>query len=164
MHPASRAVRGVSLLVVLLAAATGCGVVRMEPPTPDAHTAKLCRSMMARLPDTLYEQERIRVEPDSELVAAWGSPTIAVRCGGASRGAASRLATAVGQRHRVASRARGCADPVHCGGPRSVRGADPAGDILPCRRSADDAQRTDRPGDSGPTPGRTVSGAPWRPA
>jgi len=81
MHPASRAVRGVSLLVVLLAAATGCGVVRMEPPTPDAHTAKLCRSMMARLPDTLYEQERIRVEPDSKLVAAWGSPTIAVRCG-----------------------------------------------------------------------------------
>ncbi|GAA3988071.1 DUF3515 domain-containing protein [Thermobifida alba] len=81
MRRAARAVLRVPVLAVLLALAAGCGAVRMEPPEPDARTAGLCRTMMARLPDTLYGQDRVPVVPDSDLVAAWGSPTIAVRCG-----------------------------------------------------------------------------------
>ncbi len=81
MRRAARALSCVPVLAVVLALVSGCGAVRMEPPEPDARTAELCRAMMARLPEALYEQERVAVVPDSELVAAWGSPTIAVRCG-----------------------------------------------------------------------------------
>ncbi|MEY9213568.1 DUF3515 domain-containing protein [Thermobifida halotolerans] len=81
MRRAVRAVSRALALAAVLALVGGCGTVRMEPPDPDARTAELCRAVMARLPDSLYGQERVSVEPDSDLVAAWGSPTIAVRCG-----------------------------------------------------------------------------------
>ncbi|TDQ53664.1 DUF3515 domain-containing protein [Actinorugispora endophytica] len=76
--PAGRAAAALAAGLLLL---SGCGAVRMQPPEPDERTAGLCRALVDRLPETLYEQDRVAVQPDSDLVAAWGSPTIALRCG-----------------------------------------------------------------------------------
>lgn len=69
--------------VLLALVLTGCGAqtVRVQPPEPDAATARTCADLVAHLPDTLMGAERARVRPDSELTAAWGDPAIGVRCG-----------------------------------------------------------------------------------
>jgi hypothetical protein len=63
----------------LLAAACGVGAVRVPAPTPDPASARLCAGL--RLPDRLHGQARRSTEPSSALIAAWGSPAIALRCG-----------------------------------------------------------------------------------
>jgi hypothetical protein len=63
----------------LLAAACGVGVVRVPPPTPDAATARFCTGL--HLPGRLHGQKRRSTKPASPLIAAWGSPAIALRCG-----------------------------------------------------------------------------------
>ncbi|WP_017556814.1 DUF3515 domain-containing protein [Nocardiopsis baichengensis] len=66
--------------LVLLAGCTGGGV-DMPVPEPDAETAELCEGLAERLPETLFGQERTQAQADSPLVAAWGDPVIALRCG-----------------------------------------------------------------------------------
>lgn len=71
----------------------------MPPPEPGPQAAKLCRSLHGKLPDHLAGKERRPTEPDSPLVAAWGSPPIALRCGvgrPASLRPTSRLVTVNG--------------------------------------------------------------------
>lgn len=63
----------------LLAAACGVGAVRVPVPTPDPAAARICAGL--RLPDRLHGEDRRSTEPASPLVAAWGSPAIALRCG-----------------------------------------------------------------------------------
>ncbi|GAB3208132.1 DUF3515 domain-containing protein [Marinactinospora thermotolerans] len=65
---------------VLVAGCSG-GVVEVPPPDPDERAAQLCQGLMERLPDSLFGEEQVRVEPASRFVAAWGSPTVALRCG-----------------------------------------------------------------------------------
>ncbi|GLU46620.1 DUF3515 domain-containing protein [Nocardiopsis ansamitocini] len=69
------------VLATVVLALSGCGAVRVPATEPEGPAAAACRTLMPGLPGTLYEQERVEVEPDSEFVAAWGSPTIALRCG-----------------------------------------------------------------------------------
>ncbi|MDE3721626.1 DUF3515 domain-containing protein [Nocardiopsis sp. N85] len=66
-----------------MAVATGCGAqtVRMEPPLPDAAAEERCAALVADLPETLMDADRVGVRPESELTAAWGEPAIGLRCG-----------------------------------------------------------------------------------
>ena len=66
---------------LLLTAGCSAGAVQVPAPSPspDATTVKLCASL--KLPDKLAGLERRKTDPDSPLVAAWGSPAIALRCG-----------------------------------------------------------------------------------
>ncbi|MFY7067416.1 DUF3515 domain-containing protein [Nocardiopsis changdeensis] len=70
-------------VLLLLGAVAGCGAqtVRMEPPLPDAAAEELCTALVADLPDTLMDAERVDVRPASDLTAAWGDPAIGLRCG-----------------------------------------------------------------------------------
>ena len=59
----------------------GCsGTVTMTDPTPSAEVGKWCADVMAALPSTVLDQTRRTVEPGS-LSAAWGDPTITLKCG-----------------------------------------------------------------------------------
>ncbi len=67
------------VLAVLLA---GCaGPVKIPPPQPKPQVRKLCARLAQRLPQQLGERERRPTQPDSPLVAAWGDPPVALRCG-----------------------------------------------------------------------------------
>ena len=72
------------LATVLLAGvllAGGCSrTVAMTDPTPSPSVAEQCAAVMAALPDTVLDQPRRTVEP-GRLSAAWGDPTITLRCG-----------------------------------------------------------------------------------
>jgi hypothetical protein len=63
---------------------TGCGsgAVEVPPPAPDAATVRLGAALHDRLPATLHRQSRRDTRPESGLTRAWGSPAIALRCGG----------------------------------------------------------------------------------
>lgn len=52
----------------------------MTDPTPSAEVAAQCAAVMAALPDTVLDQTRRTVEP-GQLSAAWGDPTITLKCG-----------------------------------------------------------------------------------
>lgn len=52
----------------------------MTDPTPAASVAEQCAAVMNALPDTVLDQSRRTVEP-GRLSAAWGDPTITLRCG-----------------------------------------------------------------------------------
>ncbi|MCW2912049.1 MAG: hypothetical protein JWN52_117 [Actinomycetia bacterium] len=67
------------LPVLLLAAGCGAGSVQVPLPSPDTTTSKLCAGL--RLPQKLHGQSRRSTQPKSPLVAVWGSPAIALRCG-----------------------------------------------------------------------------------
>lgn len=69
--------------VLLLLGVAGCGAqtVRMEPPLPDAPAEEMCAALVADLPDTLMDADRVDVRPSSDLTAAWGDPAIGLRCG-----------------------------------------------------------------------------------
>lgn len=73
--------RATAALAVGLALLCGCGAVQVEPPSPGPEAAERCAALVARLPDSLYDEDRVPVQPDSDLVAAWGSPAITLRCG-----------------------------------------------------------------------------------
>jgi hypothetical protein len=72
------AAAGAAALALALA---GCGegAVKMQAPSPDPAAARLCAGL--RLPERVHGQERRDTSPESSLVAAWGSPPIALRCG-----------------------------------------------------------------------------------
>ncbi len=55
--------------------------VTISDPEPGAPAASICTSLMAALPQRVLEQERRIVEP-GVFTAAWGDPTITLRCGG----------------------------------------------------------------------------------
>jgi hypothetical protein len=61
--------------------ATGCArTVTMTDPTPSAQVREQCAAVMAVLPEAVLDQRRRTVEP-GRLSAAWGDPTITLRCG-----------------------------------------------------------------------------------
>lgn len=69
------------LTALLLVAAAGCSrTVTMTDPTPAPAVAEQCAAVMAALPDTVLDQPRRTVEP-GKLSAAWGDPTITLKCG-----------------------------------------------------------------------------------
>ncbi|GAB3686850.1 DUF3515 domain-containing protein [Nocardiopsis oceani] len=72
---------GAAVAVALVS--TGCGnqTVQMQPPETDGQTAEVCADLVADLPDTLMDQERAALQPESEIMAAWGDPPIGLRCG-----------------------------------------------------------------------------------
>lgn len=72
---------GAAVAVVLAATSCAPQTVRMDPPAADAATTEACADLVEALPDTLLGAERARVQPESELTAAWGDPAIGLRCG-----------------------------------------------------------------------------------
>lgn len=76
-------VRTVVTTAAALTVLAGCAADTAEvpAPSPDTETAELCHTLVQHLPDTMVGQERITTRPDSDHVAAWGDPPIAVRCG-----------------------------------------------------------------------------------
>ena len=52
----------------------------MTDPTPSAAVRAECAALMSALPETVLDQRRRTVEP-GELSAAWGNPTITLKCG-----------------------------------------------------------------------------------
>lgn len=68
---------------LLLAGCGGSGdsAAEVPAPAPEGAAAELCRALVERLPDSMYEQERRPVEPESDFAAAWGDPAVVVRCG-----------------------------------------------------------------------------------
>lgn len=72
-----------AVLVGILALAAGCGPgpASVQAPQPDPSASRACANLHDRLPETLENQPRRETSPASELVAAWGSPPIVVRCG-----------------------------------------------------------------------------------
>lgn len=72
---------GAALAVVLVTAGCGGQTVQMQPPETDGQTAEACAALVADLPDTLLGADRATVQPESEIMAAWGDPPIGLRCG-----------------------------------------------------------------------------------
>ncbi len=71
---------GVACVVALLTA--GCGqTVQMQPFEAEPNTAEPCAALVAALPDTLLGADRATLQPESEVMAAWGDPPIGLRCG-----------------------------------------------------------------------------------
>lgn len=64
-----------------LVAGCGPGPASVQAPQPDASASRACADLHDRLPGTLEGEDRRETSPDSDLVAAWGSPPIVVRCG-----------------------------------------------------------------------------------
>ena len=59
----------------------GCSrTVAMTDPTPSPDVRRQCAAVMAALPATVLDQPRRTVEPGT-LSAAWGDPTITLKCG-----------------------------------------------------------------------------------
>ncbi len=59
----------------------GCSrTVAMTDPSPSAGVRQQCAAVMADLPETVLDQPRRTVEPGA-LSAAWGDPTITLKCG-----------------------------------------------------------------------------------
>lgn len=52
----------------------------MTDPTPSAAVREQCAVVMAALPATVLDEQRREVTPGA-LAAAWGDPTITLRCG-----------------------------------------------------------------------------------
>jgi hypothetical protein len=65
----------------VFSAGCGAGEVEVPVPRPPASVASLCRALHDRLPQRLHGLKRRATTPRSDLVTAWGSPAIAVRCG-----------------------------------------------------------------------------------
>lgn len=72
---------GLLAIPVVLVAGCGTGAVDVPAPSPGPSALGLCRKLHDRLPGHVHGESRRSVRPDSELVAAWGSPAIALRCG-----------------------------------------------------------------------------------
>ncbi|MEU3019685.1 MULTISPECIES: DUF3515 domain-containing protein [unclassified Nocardiopsis] len=72
---------GAALAVVLVTAGCGGQTVQMQPPETDGVTTEACAALVADLPDTLLDARRATVQPESQVMAAWGDPPIGLRCG-----------------------------------------------------------------------------------
>jgi len=69
------------LLTALILLTAGCsGTVTLDEPAPAGDAVAACDQLMAALPDQLLGQPRRDVSP-GRYAAAWGSPTITLRCG-----------------------------------------------------------------------------------
>ncbi|MEV5753561.1 DUF3515 domain-containing protein [Actinoallomurus sp. NPDC052308] len=71
------------VVAALAVVAAGCGASEVEVPVPHppASVVSLCRAFHDRLPQRLHGLKRRSTSPRSDLVTAWGSPAIVVRCG-----------------------------------------------------------------------------------
>ncbi|MFL6054947.1 MAG: DUF3515 domain-containing protein [Actinoallomurus sp.] len=72
-----------SVVVAVSVCAAGCGTgeVEVSVPRPPASVVAVCRALHDRLPQRLHGLKRRATTPHSDLVTAWGSPAIVVRCG-----------------------------------------------------------------------------------
>lgn len=70
-------------LLLCLTALAGCGgaKVAVPVPSPNAKDAAICKTLSQTLPDTLAGQIRRKVSEAPELTAAWGNPSLNLRCG-----------------------------------------------------------------------------------
>lgn len=50
-------------------------------PSPSGKAAEACRTLHGGLPEHVNGQDRGKLDPASEYTAAWGDPTIELRCG-----------------------------------------------------------------------------------
>ncbi|WP_046468048.1 DUF3515 domain-containing protein [Allosalinactinospora lopnorensis] len=73
------AIGGLLAGVTLMAGCTATDV-QVPEPTPGEQAAELCRTLVDDVPRTLFGEAEVS-EPGSDLVAAWGDPVIALRCG-----------------------------------------------------------------------------------
>ncbi|MDT0304691.1 DUF3515 domain-containing protein [Streptomonospora wellingtoniae] len=62
-------------------ASCSAGAVEMPAPTPGPAAEQMCRALVDRLPQTLFDQDRVGVRPETPYATAWGDPPIALRCG-----------------------------------------------------------------------------------
>lgn len=76
------------LVVSVVLAALGSGLAACTAgetgpaaPHPSGKAAAVCRALHERLPDRVYGQRRVSLDPDSTYTAAWGDPGIELRCG-----------------------------------------------------------------------------------
>ncbi|SDT32605.1 Protein of unknown function [Microlunatus soli] len=69
-----------AVVAALLVAVGGCAA-EVPAPTPNAATAKTCRSLVSALPQIVDQQRHREVEPASDFTAAWGHPAITLACG-----------------------------------------------------------------------------------
>jgi hypothetical protein len=78
----ARRVATTGLLAGLVLALASCSTA-VDVPTPDpGPTARdVCGVLAEQLPDVVADQQRRDTVPDSDLTAAWGDPTIVLRCG-----------------------------------------------------------------------------------
>lgn len=53
----------------------------MSDPRPTGIVASVCTDLMTALPSTVLDEDRREVQP-GQFSAAWGDPTITLRCGG----------------------------------------------------------------------------------
>ena len=67
------------LLTAALLAGCAAGAVQVPVPSPDPAAARLCAGLLP--PHKVHGQTGRTTSPKSRLVAAWGSPAIALRCG-----------------------------------------------------------------------------------
>jgi len=63
--------------------ATGCSSGPPDIPEPDlpADQAAACRALVADLPDTLLDEQPVKVTGASDYGAAWGDPPLVLTCG-----------------------------------------------------------------------------------
>nr|WP_281367219.1 DUF3515 domain-containing protein [Nocardioides kongjuensis] len=62
--------------------AAGCGgPVQVDVPELSRADQAACDAFTADLPATLYDEERVDIEPADAPAAAYGDPAIVVRCG-----------------------------------------------------------------------------------
>ena len=68
--------------MVLATALAGCsGTPEIESVDLDADATSACEDLLDALPDTLAGLDRVDVEPEGALGAAWGDPAVVLTCG-----------------------------------------------------------------------------------
>ena len=66
---------------LILVSTVGCSrTVTMTDPSPSEAIRTQCAGLMGALPGTVLDEQRRTVEP-GQLSAAWGDPTITLKCG-----------------------------------------------------------------------------------
>jgi hypothetical protein len=72
------------VLCAFLTALAGCSTEPVPIPDPDLDATEggACRQLVADLPQTLADAERVEVEPGHAPGAAWGDPPVVLSCGG----------------------------------------------------------------------------------
>lgn len=76
-----RPAAGLGIAGVGLVLAACASSVQIPEPSPGPQAVHTCRDLHRMLPDRLDDMRRRPTEPQSQLLAAWGSPPVALRCG-----------------------------------------------------------------------------------